>query len=358
MAFNIGDQLNIDKSNLAAYPNGQIKDNSGSDDGTPINRETSSDTWIFFDKLMRLAAIDYSGDYDNEVNGYQFVQAAIALASKSDYVLSLTTSTGKLQVPTKLGILQENEKLLLLANADYVAETLIVDSDAVEKTIIITKQWKAGDYLLLVNTTAGVKLIQLISGDNLNVNVAANNFLKAANNATTLAGIAVDAAVTPASLLYAIDKYLTDDVESVPFLATNLNNGLLSAEDKIVIDSFVDKVKNVGSFSGVDPGAGTVGSFYTRTGNVVSAQITAVVPGAGGSTTCRVILTNAMDMSGGHGYFVRMAVQSEGTLELDNDLCVPVFKVVNATTFDFSISEAGASASAQNLRIHCEVVQI
>ncbi len=352
MAFNLGDQTNIDKSDLAKYPNGQIKDNSGSDDGTPVNRETSSDLWIFFDKLMRLAGIAYNGDYDNEANGYQYVQAAIALASKSDYVLSLTTSGGKLQVPTKLGTLQENEKMLLLAVSDLGAETLIVGSDAVEKTIIITQQWKAGDYLLMVNTAGGVKIIQWLTGDNINVVVAANNFLKAANNAATLAGLITTAAVTPASLLYAVDKFLTDDVESVPFLATDTNNGLLSAEDKIIIDGFVNKVKNVGTFSGVVPGSGTIGSFAPRTGNVVSAQISSSEAGTPGSTTYLVTLANAMSGT----YFVRTSIQSDGTLNLDNDILCPVWRPLTSTTFSWSLQ--GAVGGGQSLTIFIEVVQV
>jgi hypothetical protein len=363
MAITIGTQTNIDKSNLAAYPNGQIKDDSGIGDGTPINCVTSSDIWEFFDKLMRLADISFNNDFDNEVNGYQYVQAAIALASKSDYVRALATSGGVLNLDTKLGILQTNEKLLALASSDYAAETDITgtDSPLVTKTIIITQQWKAGDYLLLVNTPGGIEIKQLVTGDNINLIVGANNYLKAANNLTTLAGISTAAAVTPASLLYAFQERISDplEIESAPYEASATQPGILSIALFNQIANFTNAVKNVGWFSGVDPGAGTIGAFATRSGNILSAQITAVAPGSGGSTTYRVVVDNAMDMSAGKGYFVRMMVQSEGTLELDNDVCVPVFKVVNSTTFDFSISEANTGvASAQNLKIHCEVVQI
>jgi hypothetical protein len=360
MAINLGDQLNIDKSDLANYPNGQIQDNDGTDNGTPINRVTSSDLWMFFDKLMRNAALSYNGNFDNEGNGYQYIDALMSLASKSDYVLSLTTTGGGtpiLNINTRLGILQTNEKLLALAVSDYTSETQITgtDSPVVTKSIIITQQWKAGDYLLLVNTPSGIKIIQEVNGDNINTIVAANNFLKAANNVVTLAGTATNAAVTPASLLYAFQQRLNDGTNAAPFFADSTKPGIISAATYDLIANFNNPVKNVGWFSGVNPGSGTVGSFATRSGNITQAQITGVQNNPGGSTTYRVTMQNAMANT---NYYVRFMLQSEGTLTLDNDCLSPVFQIVSTTQFDFSINQAPTFSSTVNLKVHCEVVQI
>jgi len=354
MAINLGDQANIDKSDLANYPNGQIQDNDGTDNGTPINRVTSSDLWMFFDKLMRQASLSYNGDFDNEGNGYQYVDALIALASKSDYVLSLTSVSGVLNLNTRLGILQDNEKLLAVAAADYVAETQIkgTDSPVVTKSIIITQQWKAGDYLLLVNTGAGVKIIQQVNGDNINVIVAANNFLKAANNAVTLTGSATNSAVTPASLLYAFQQRLNDATNAAPFVASASQPGILSIALYNQLVAAVNPVKNVGTFSGVNPGNGTIGSFATRTGNVTTAEIIGVEAGVPGSTTFLVTFANAIAGT----YFVRSSMLSDGTITLDNDILCPVWKRVTSTTFQWSL-QAGV-ASSKSLTIFIEVVAV
>lgn len=358
MAITIGNQINIDKSNLAAYPNGQIKDDSGIGDGTPINRETSSDIWEFFDKLMRLAGIAFNGQYDNETVGYQYVDAAIALASKSDYVLSLTTSAGILQLDTKLGILQENEKLLALAAVDHTAETQIrgTDSPTVTKSIIITQQWKAGDYLLLVNTGGGVKIIQLVTGDNINLIASANSFLKAASSAETQAGVITNKAVTPESFLDSFINLVTDATEAAPYIATQLKPGLLSAADKTKIDTFADPVKNRGWLSGMDAGGGTVGAFAPVSGDITAAQITAV-DGAGSFTIYRCTMANAMNVAGSNSYFVRAFFMSQGTFTDDIHVTGPVCRIVSATQFDFSVQQT-TSGGTQNIKVHFEVVQI
>jgi hypothetical protein len=57
------------------YPSGRIKDDTGANDGTPIDEETNGDIQEFFAKLMRLAAITPNTLPDNEYSGHQYVQA-------------------------------------------------------------------------------------------------------------------------------------------------------------------------------------------------------------------------------------------------------------------------------------------
>lgn len=356
MAISIGTQTNIDKTNLTAYPNGQILDNTGPGTGTPITRVTSSDIWMFFDKIMRMNNSAFNAAFDNEINGYQFVQAAQALASKSDFIISLTTAASVLHIATKLGIIQLNEKLIVQAAADWTGETHIIGSDAVNLTVTITRQYKAGDYLMLRKTSSGgVTLISLVSADNLNTILQELGYLQAASNATTLAGVAVNVAVTPASLSYTFDKLVTDDVDSVPYLATESNNGLMSAEDKIALDGFSSPVKNTGWFGGVNPGFGTVGAFAPVAGDIVSAQITAVFIPAypyDGTTMYEVTLANAMDNA---SYYVRSSLVSNGTFVNDVHCANPVIQVIDTTHFLWGL--IGVLADPKDVKVYLEVVQ-
>lgn len=353
MAINLGDQINIDKSNLAAYPNGQIKDDDGTGDGTPINRVTSSDVYIFFDKLMRLAGLTYSGDFDNEINNYQFVQAAVALASKSDYILALTTSAGVLQIPTAIQILQLNEKLICQANFNQTTETTIKGTGASPKNITVTSPVKNGDFILLINGSTSIKLIRLATADNINQLVSDNAYLKAASDAETLAGSLTTKAVTPHSFLAALALLLNNNTNSAPYLATTAHNGLLSAADKTAIDNFNTPIKNTGWFSGLDPGSsGQIGTNLSPSGDVTLATVTST---ESDSSTVRVTIANAMANT---NYFVSMFVESTGTITLDNDLGCPVFKPFSTTQFDMSIGQPPGTTSVQNLKIHFQVVQI
>lgn len=354
MAISKNTQANIDDSNPAAYPNGQVKDDDGTGNGFPLIQVTMSDIYETFDKLMRLAGLTFNATFDNETNGYQFVQGLIALASKSDYILPLTTSTGILQIPTALQILQTNEKLICKAGADFTTETQIKGTAATLYTLSTTSSYKTGDYVMLIRTSGGVQLIRLVTADNINLVVSENAYLKAASNDETITGALTTKAVTPASFLDSFTKLVTIAGTAAPYYATDSTPGLLSAPDKAALDGFSSPVKNVGWFSGVDVGGGTIGALAPVNGDITVAQITAV-GGSGDFTTYRVTMANAM--SNVSKYFVRFHIQSEGTFTpTDISVGSPEFRPVSTTQFDFSIIQFGLGG-VQNLKIHCEVVQ-
>lgn len=57
------------------YPFGSIKDNSGANDGTPVNRYVYSDHHQFFAKLMDAAGLTPNDLLDNATNGFQLHEA-------------------------------------------------------------------------------------------------------------------------------------------------------------------------------------------------------------------------------------------------------------------------------------------
>lgn len=353
MAISIGDQPNIDKSNLTAYPNGQILDNTGPGTGTPIICVTASDIWMFFDKAMRHAQLPFNAEFDNETNGYQFVQACAALPSKSDFVLPLTSTASVLQIPTALQILQLNEKLICKAGSDFASEATIKGTGPTALAVTFTSPYKTGDYVMLVRTSGGVQLIRMVTADNINLVVSENAYLKAANNAAEDAGTSVALATTPAGGKYIFTKRVTDPTAAIPYLATDSTPGLMSAADKTALDGFTSPIKNIGSFGNVDAGGGTVGSMAPCLGDISTAQITAVASG-GEWTTYRVTFANAMADT---NYFVRFSCESSGTLSADSNILTPVFKIFSTNQFDFSIWQGGAGG-VQNVKVHCEVVQL
>lgn len=76
----------------AAYPWKDIKDDTGAGDGTPLNQISHSDYHQTFRKLLALAGITPNGLPDNATNGYQYVDAILSLAKRSNGVI--TTATG------------------------------------------------------------------------------------------------------------------------------------------------------------------------------------------------------------------------------------------------------------------------
>lgn len=57
------------------YPNGRIKDDTGTDNGTDCNEQSNGDMQQFFAKMMRESALSYNNLPDNEYSGNQFFQA-------------------------------------------------------------------------------------------------------------------------------------------------------------------------------------------------------------------------------------------------------------------------------------------
>lgn len=71
------------KSNVEApsgtYPYGSIQDNSGLNDGTPVNRDVYSDIHQMVERIMDLGGVTANGLPDNSSNGYQIIEALLAV---------------------------------------------------------------------------------------------------------------------------------------------------------------------------------------------------------------------------------------------------------------------------------------
>lgn len=352
MATNKLNVQNIDNSDLVNYPNGRIRDNSGAGDGTPVNRLVYGDLHEFFAKLMRLANMVYSGLPDNETNGYQLIDALIQLATKNDFIYNVTSVSGVLNIGLNLANVKDGEILIAKASNDLASETQIKGSGPTTLTISASSSFKANDYLRLIKTNVGITIVRLADADNIDALVLANNYLKAATESEEFAGLITTKSTTPYTNQLAFARRVIG-LDSGMFLATQLRNGLLSKEDKQRIDSFANPVKNIGWFSGLDPGAvEQIGVNLPRSGNIVSAQVYSASAPAGESLI-RVILANPMPSL---DYYVRMCVESEGNPAIDNDAMAPIFKKETTTQFVVSIREV--QSSIQNLKIHIEVVQI
>jgi hypothetical protein len=77
MALKITDFENYESPD-GEYPYGNIKDNDGSGNGTPANKETFADIFQFFAKMCDAAGIIPTGVPDNEYDGWQFFEALMA----------------------------------------------------------------------------------------------------------------------------------------------------------------------------------------------------------------------------------------------------------------------------------------
>lgn len=340
---------NINNSNPSDYPNGRIQDNTGAGNGTPVNEFMYGDIHEMIAKLMRLAGIPFNGLPDNESNGYQTVDALIALASKNDYLIEVTASGTTINLPLRLSRLKLNESFVGKVNFSKTNQTTVKGTlDNQSKPATFDGDFESGEYVRIISLSGSIQFIRMVDFSSLNKMSASLGFLKKSTGAQVIAGILDSVGVTPESFLEAFAEYTIGD-ESNNFLASINRNGLMSEEDKNKLDSLGNSsVRNIGYLSGIDIGGGQTGASYAVSGDVASALITQE---GGGNITIRVTMKNAMDNS---DYYVRLHAQSLGNR--DYDVQNPMFKVINTTTFDVRWAET--QGVDQNIKLHIEAVQI
>lgn len=78
-----------------AYPYGNIKDDTGVGDGTPINVETMADIFQFFARMFNQSGLSSNGLPDNQTNGFQYYLAMLQAMTNDQYQI--------LQTPTYAG---------------------------------------------------------------------------------------------------------------------------------------------------------------------------------------------------------------------------------------------------------------
>jgi hypothetical protein len=144
-----------------AFPNGRIRNNTGTGNGTPVNEQVYGDIHTNKDKLLDLYGIDANGLPDNETNGYQYIDALRALASKNDFILPLTNNAGVLSVPIKLGFMVENEQVICKAGFDLGVQTEIKGLDASTFSFTSNGSFKTNEYVRLIKTSSGIQLVIL-----------------------------------------------------------------------------------------------------------------------------------------------------------------------------------------------------
>lgn len=153
---------NIDNSN-PAYLNGRIVDDNGSGNGTPVNEFLYGDKHQFFEKLMALAGISPNGQPENEINGYQLIDALHAFANKNNLSHNVLKSGSNLTLSLKLDPLKINEIIIGIAQFNYTNENKIIGSDASATlyNLNVKGSFLNGDYLLIRKTSTGFEVESL-----------------------------------------------------------------------------------------------------------------------------------------------------------------------------------------------------
>ena len=337
---------NVDKSDLVNFPDGRIKDNDGSGNGTGINERTNGDIHQTISRLMRKYGIVPNGLPDNVTNGYQIVEAIQALASKNDFVLALTDVGGVLSVPIKFSFMDENESVICKSGINLASQTQIKGSDATTFNVTYVGLFKNNEYVRVIKTASGVTIVRLGDAASLDAMVAELNFLKKATQTEENAGAIDTVATTPLSnkttFLKRVNGVDSDDYLAKPTGDPDERNGLLSKEDKATIDSFVSKEVNYGTFTGTNFDDDPINTNYAVTGSITSAKKVENTEHGG---LIEVVFANS------HSDHTKIqliyGVKFLSNYEAANDMRPLVWESVNSITIRIYIERPGGLATVQ-----------
>lgn len=240
------DRTDVNKTDLVNFPNGRIKDNTGTGDGTAINESTNGDIFQFFEKLMRLYDIAPNGQPDTDTNN-QLVEALRGIATKNDFIYPLSTNGTVLNVDIKLTQMLTNESIICLCAFNKGAETQIKGlGSATFFNLTYVGDFKTNEYVRLIKTNSGVSIIRLADWTSLNSMATELGYLKKASQVQEDVGVLDTVATTPFSNLQSFIKRVIG-TDSANYLATALRNGLMSSADKIKLDAFDETIIGTGS---------------------------------------------------------------------------------------------------------------
>ncbi len=342
---------NIDNSQPSVYLEGRIKDNTGGGDGTPVSELIYGDLHQTFAKLMHLAKMNYSGLPDNEVNGYQLVDALRALASKNDHILSITKSGDVLTIPAKISALRPDESFVCLAAVDLGNESQVRGTlDNTNKAASFEGEFKTGEYVRLVNKTNEIQFIRLADHKSFAQMAAFFELLKKATQAQEDVGTSDEVATTPKSNKTVFAKRVNGTLSN-DYLASAEQNGLLSIEQfNILANLGNNRLRNVGYIAGIDVDNVGLNDTVSSGGDIISARSS---ENTTDGTIIEITFANAMDDI---NYKLHCSIESNGNIEGDNDLLPLVWRKKSTTKAEIYLEES--SGFTQNLKVHVDVIQL
>ncbi len=97
MAIDLENKQNVDPA-TPTFPFGDVKDNTGANDGTPYDRAFMSDYIQFFHKLFAEAGLVYNGLLESDIDGFQFFEAFIANIRATEATI---TQNGTVELATQ-----------------------------------------------------------------------------------------------------------------------------------------------------------------------------------------------------------------------------------------------------------------
>lgn len=209
MAIKLEDKQNVQAPD-SDYPYGNIKDDTGAGDGTPVNVAVYGDFHQFFARMFALSGLTFNGLPDNDYSGFQYIEAANKLWKSYIGVLTLSADT---------------TELLTYANIGYFINA---EGNTVNKRITLPSAatCQDGDSITVYNNSGFQIELYRFTGNNINGN--SNLYLATTGDFVTLV-------LDKPNLSWKIANY---KVTATPY--TKISQQITLATQSTALSSYVD----------------------------------------------------------------------------------------------------------------------
>lgn len=139
MAIKLENKTNVDAPDVT-WPYGKTKDDTGSNDGTPLDHATLTDYIQFFAKMADDAGITFNGLPDNATNGWQYLAALKAVTRPGFSIAAISANASMSTYTAGFG--------------DYISQVLFNftgQSAAITFTLDASANYDEGCLLILKN---------------------------------------------------------------------------------------------------------------------------------------------------------------------------------------------------------------
>ena len=304
-------QLSVPQNTAINLPDGGIKNETDTEDGTPVVEEIYGDVVSNIYKLLRSVGITATGTQDNETTQYQILEALKKLPNVlNDVEQILTLNLSTWSVPFNLDFLPNKYFFVARASEDYVAGTSYTFKGITDTTYSFTSSgFKALDEVLIIIDASGVRAYSLSALGG------------ASENVFTVIGTPV--AFNDTNKIYYQDSgQLMSDTPSVAQLENTirveLSNGTILVNDIFVLNGYaLCFCYNTSS-----------NTYFFRQFNLNNLSVSTAVNIVGAT------LVNATD-------FIPYAYAKKGEVYLTN--------AANSSVNDYLVSKFAYAPTSQNL---------
>jgi hypothetical protein len=186
MAIKLTDKTNTDPASVD-WPFGEVRDKTISVGGTKYDKNTISDHFQFFEKLMSEAGVVHNGELDNEANGFQLWEAFGKFTRKYRVIQGFIDNSSFTELYNDTG---ETVTFDYVNQGNYDLNITGTAFTANKTSVITTNQNTAQGSSTLIVTGGGVESIS-------KVKITCMAFINMDSGGATAAGVNVGTGLHP-----------------------------------------------------------------------------------------------------------------------------------------------------------------